>query len=416
MLMKASLNRIALAAMSCALAACGGGGGGGGDNQAAAPPAITPPAITPAPVVNATASLTNSGEFAVVGSNITLAWSSTDATTCTASGAWSGDVGKSGTKSITPNASGMTQYTITCGSATASASVETLPESYAIPDVKFEQFLVANGHDDLVDGKVDTIKALGVNRIRMLSEAGVTNLDGIEAFRNIAKLEVYHQRGLPRIDPTKLTKLELLGVWDCPISTIDVSKNIKLLTFSVNETEVSTVDVSTLAKVEDLNFSNSEGRFYSLTPYYGKTKGLIALDVTKNLNLRRLTVDANRLTSIDTSKNPQLTEFWGSYNRFTSLDFSKGNPRLWRVVVVGTPDMASTLSSLNVKNTDMTANIVNNKISQVTTYNNPLLKQVSVSNLSAIQAVIATRPHDLIEGQARNSGFVLDSWTVLTEQ
>jgi hypothetical protein len=59
------------------------------------------------------------------GASATLTWSSTNATACTASGAWSGSEAISGTQSVTPAANGTFTYTLTCtgagGSSVASA-------------------------------------------------------------------------------------------------------------------------------------------------------------------------------------------------------------------------------------------------------------------------------------------------------
>ena len=61
----------------------------------------------------------------VAGQSATLTWSSTNATACTASGAWTGGEATSGTLSVTPSAAGTDTYTLSCtgagGSANASA-------------------------------------------------------------------------------------------------------------------------------------------------------------------------------------------------------------------------------------------------------------------------------------------------------
>ena len=85
------------------------------------------------PVVNLSASPStiNQGESI-------LSWSSSDATSCTASGGWSGSLATSGSKAVSPTAT--TSYTITCdgagGSASASVTVtvnETPPPAVIVP-------------------------------------------------------------------------------------------------------------------------------------------------------------------------------------------------------------------------------------------------------------------------------------------
>jgi hypothetical protein len=62
-----------------------------------------------------------------VGQSATLTWSSTNATSCTASGAWSGHEGTSGSQSVTPMAAGTQTYSLNCtgpeGSGSNSASL-----------------------------------------------------------------------------------------------------------------------------------------------------------------------------------------------------------------------------------------------------------------------------------------------------
>ena len=100
------------------LISCGGGGGGGSAPSAPAPQ-------------NITVSLTSSADSAEVNSSITLTWSSTLATSCSASGAWSGSKGTSGTESISIGIGGSNTFSLSCSatganSGSASTSVTGL--------------------------------------------------------------------------------------------------------------------------------------------------------------------------------------------------------------------------------------------------------------------------------------------------
>ena len=90
------------------LASCGGGGGGGSSPSAPAPQ-------------NITVSLTSSADSAEVNSSITLTWSSTLATSCSASGAWSGSKGTSGSESITIGVGGSNTFSLSCSATGANA-------------------------------------------------------------------------------------------------------------------------------------------------------------------------------------------------------------------------------------------------------------------------------------------------------
>lgn len=106
--------------ISISIAGCGGGG-------SVSPPAPVPVIpSTPAPTVT----LALNQSKITLGYSATLTWSSTNATSCTASGAWSGTLAISGTAVQTPTASGVPTYTLTCigpgGTANQSAAL-TIP-------------------------------------------------------------------------------------------------------------------------------------------------------------------------------------------------------------------------------------------------------------------------------------------------
>lgn len=92
------LSRTLVPSLALATAACGGYGGGGN----------TTPAVTP------TVNLSVQPTTITLGQSATLTWSTTDASTCTADGAWTGTQSTSGTQSVTPAAAGSSQYTLTC--------------------------------------------------------------------------------------------------------------------------------------------------------------------------------------------------------------------------------------------------------------------------------------------------------------
>ncbi len=88
--------------------------GQGGSGQASATVSVNAPA---APTVTISVKPTS----VVLGSSATLTWSSTNATSCTASGAWSGTEGSSGTATETPTTAGSDTYTLTCSGAGGNA-------------------------------------------------------------------------------------------------------------------------------------------------------------------------------------------------------------------------------------------------------------------------------------------------------
>jgi len=90
--------------------------------QADAAFALIPQVAPPAPT------LTLAASSIVVGGSTTITWSSINATSCAASGSWSGTLATSGTQTLTPTAVGIDTYTLTCANTagTSAASSVTL--------------------------------------------------------------------------------------------------------------------------------------------------------------------------------------------------------------------------------------------------------------------------------------------------
>lgn len=88
--------------------------------------------VTPTAAVSAAPTVSIAADPATIalGAGTRLTWSSTDATACVASGAWSGDKAVSGSEVLSPTASGSAAYTLSCtgpggsGAATAMVTVD----------------------------------------------------------------------------------------------------------------------------------------------------------------------------------------------------------------------------------------------------------------------------------------------------
>ena len=103
------------------LASCGGGGGGGGGSTPTTP-------TTPAPTVNLSADPTS----VLLESTSTLTWSSTNATSCSAS--WTSQTGTSGSEAVTITSAGSNSFSITCSGAGGSGSASVTVEGYRETD------------------------------------------------------------------------------------------------------------------------------------------------------------------------------------------------------------------------------------------------------------------------------------------
>ena len=77
--------------------------------------------------------LTLAATSVVVGNSTTISWSDVGATSCTASGSWSGTLATSGTQTLAPTTAGTSVYSLTCANAAgpSAASKATLTATAA---------------------------------------------------------------------------------------------------------------------------------------------------------------------------------------------------------------------------------------------------------------------------------------------
>jgi len=93
------------------IASCGGGGGGGGSAPA---------------ILAKIASFVSDVASVEVGSTATLSWSSSDSTSCTASGGWSGTKSTSGSEEVTIDTPGDTSFSLRCTGEGGSSGTSTV--------------------------------------------------------------------------------------------------------------------------------------------------------------------------------------------------------------------------------------------------------------------------------------------------
>lgn len=160
-----SFKRLTLILSIFVFTACGGGGGGGGSSTPETPPQ------------NVTITFTISATQINLGQSVTLNWSSQNATSCTASGDWSGNKPTSGSETLTPDSAGQKTYTLTCSSSSgqsASSSVSTnvvvpndpptfdgLQSSYSIPENTTEVLTIQASDPD---GDTLTFSIAGIDQ------------------------------------------------------------------------------------------------------------------------------------------------------------------------------------------------------------------------------------------------------------
>ena len=98
------------------ITSCGGGGGGGSTAVAKLAAAIS--------------SFTSNIFSTEVGSSVDISWSSTNATSCTASGSWTGSKSTSGSETVEISTAGESTFTLTCNGEGGNASRTITIEGY----------------------------------------------------------------------------------------------------------------------------------------------------------------------------------------------------------------------------------------------------------------------------------------------
>ena len=94
------------------IASCGGGGGGGSTAEP--------------PVPSASITLSISDDQIYLGNTVTLTWTTSNASSCLASGSWTGSKALSGSETVTPDSEGQKSYTLSCSNSAGTSTSKTV--------------------------------------------------------------------------------------------------------------------------------------------------------------------------------------------------------------------------------------------------------------------------------------------------
>ena len=150
------------------LANCGGGGGGGSSEPAPVP--------VPTPAPASTASLSIESELVPFEGSVTLSWSSTNATSCTASGDWEGTKALSGEETFETPRMGILEFGIECSNSSSSASAEVK----GVGMINFENFYFEQKGEIFVFNTGDS--SIGDYNLPQRFGPVDLNMDGIDDF------------------------------------------------------------------------------------------------------------------------------------------------------------------------------------------------------------------------------------------
>ncbi|WP_281238460.1 T9SS type A sorting domain-containing protein [Flavobacterium praedii] len=232
-----------------------------------------------------------------------------------------------------------------------------------IPDVKFEDKLIALGVD--TDGKNGVVLNTSIATLTSLdvSNAAITNLKGIEGFTALTtlncsgnlftKIDLSKNASITTLNCSNSPSLICIQVadvaaasnWaitkdataslslDCTIYTLipDSKFEDKLIALGIDtDGKNGKVETVRIAPLTSLDVSSSSIKdltgiqdFITLTSLDCGSNQLKTLDVSKNVTLTYLGCYGNQLTTLDVSKNTSLTNLACSGNQLKTIDVSK---------------------------------------------------------------------------------------------
>jgi uncharacterized repeat protein (TIGR02543 family) len=146
--------------------------------------------------------------------------------------------------------------------AASSFATFPCPRTY-IPDDNFEQVLIDNGFDDVLDDYVFTINISGIScfsspeQRTIFHEKGITDMTGIQDFTSLKFLSLYGNP-ITSIDVSSLANLSYIDLGNTNISSVDLSNNSQLMNvYLYNNTNLTSVNVTGLSNLRVLNLSGS---------------------------------------------------------------------------------------------------------------------------------------------------------------
>lgn len=217
------------------------------------------------------------------------------------------------------------------------------------------------------DGQISYAEALAVEGLDF-GYANVTNLEGLQYFTNIKKINTYYADFSNFYQPT-LTNLEQLTLFNSvsssSLTTVDLSPNLNLKKFQCNSHSITALDLSANTQLRDVDIY---------------CPALTSLNLNNLANLKNLSY-LGGLPTIDLSDAVNLLKFscigsnsafaYPEQNLLTSLDLSV-QTKLSYLDITG--NLIPTLDLSNCPNLEV-LNIANNGISELNLTNVKYVRQ-----------------------------------------
>ena len=278
-----------------------------------------------------------------------------------------------------------------------------------IPEDIFEQYLIDQGWDDVLDDYFVTDNVKNVTSIYLEATDNcqqgenficnsdefydfdtrfsdrMTNLSGIEAFVSLKDLKL-RGNDLDSINLTKNTKLEDFYANFNSFKGVNTDYNLELINYSINDNIPDWSEgCGELNQASDSITRVSVIYNTKLKSFAPTHMSLGSIDVTNLPELTFLDVPTNNLTSLDLSNNTLLEELRAGNNFLTSIDLST-NSGVLKAIKIGD----NNLTELDVTNFPLLEvfSVPGNNLTSIDLSNNPLLREISISYNTNLEGIL----------------------------
>jgi Leucine-rich repeat (LRR) protein len=238
-----------------------------------------------------------------------------------------------------------------------------MAQSTTLNDSNFEQTLIDQGLDDVLDGEVITDSISSITNID-LSGNSISDLTGITSFSSLTRLDISNN-DIISINLTQNRDLTYLNCSDNSLSSLSIDQLISLDTLICSENAINNLNTTQNSNLVYLN---------------GSSNSITNMSLNSNGSIAWLNLEDNQLNSIYLNGNTNLIELHIGQNPMGELNTSN-NSNL-EILDVENGSIWSLDLSQNVALKSL--NLVNNGIYELDLSNNVLLESVDCSNNNLI--------------------------------
>ena len=189
-----------------------------------------------------------------------------------------------------------------------------------IPDANFKAKLLSasstnsvaykNGFPTKIDtnndNQIQASEAAVIDSLKV-NYAFIYNLQGINSFSNLKKLEIY-SNSLTTLDISSLTSLIKFNAYQNELIAVDLTNNTQLQEINLSMNQLQSIDVSNLFNLNRLQIYSNQ---------------LTSISVTGNLLLEELNIKSNQISSLNLASNSNLKNLNCGENLISSIDVSQ---------------------------------------------------------------------------------------------